>query len=368
MRKVYALLVCLLVLGGLHHASALSTSAGSAILTEAETGAVLYEHDADKRRPIASTTKIMTGLLALDMASPDDVVTVSDEAAGIEGSSMYLKAGQKITVRELLYGLMLQSGNDAAAALAIHCAGSVEAFATEMNRKAAELGMTGSNFTNPHGLSEDNHYSTARDMATLARAAMARPEFSAITSSKFAPVGEITIKNHNKMLWIYDGSDGVKTGYTINAGRCLVSSATRGDMRLIAVTLDDRDDWDDHTAMLNYGFENYALRVFCRQGETVVQRPVLGGESSFINIVPEKTLAVLLPHDKVEYARVDYSADRCFWAPVEQNQAVGRLTVTLDGREIGSAALLTDSAVGMGQAEEPGIWEKFSSFWKDLVS
>ena len=367
MRKVYALLVCLLVLGGLSRASALSTSAGSAILMEAETGTVLYEHNADRRRSIASTTKIMTGLLALDMALPDDVVTVSDKAAGIEGSSMYLKAGQKITVRELLYGLMLQSGNDAAAALAIHCAGSVEAFATEMNRKAAELGMTGSNFTNPHGLSEEGHYSTARDMAALARAAMARPEFSEITGSKFAKIGEITIKNHNKMLWIYDGSDGVKTGYTINAGRCLVSSATRGGMRLIAVTLDDRDDWDDHTAMLNYGFENYALRVFCRRGETAVQRPVLGGDSSFVNLVPEKTLAILLPRDKAEYARADYSADRCFWAPLEQNQAVGRLTVTLEGKVIGETALLADRAVGIGQAGEPGLWEKFSSFWKDLV-
>ena len=216
-------------------------SAESAILIDADSGRVLFEKNAHTKRGIASTTKILTAIVVLENASSDEVVNVSYKAANTEGSSMYLKSGEKITVENLLYGLMLNSGNDAATALAEHTAGSVEEFAKLMNKKAKEIGMNSSSFANPHGLDNENHYSTAYDMAMLTKYAMENKTFKNIvgTKTKIAKNENGDYKyltNHNKLLSIYEYCLGVKTGFTKKCGRCLVSFSEKNGVKLIAIT------------------------------------------------------------------------------------------------------------------------------------
>lgn len=229
-------------------------SAKSAALLDGTTGECLYEKNGDQRALIASTTKIMTGLLVCEAGDLDRTVTVPETAAGTEGSSMYLKSGETLTRCELLYGMMLHSGNDAALTLAISVSGSEAAFVRQMNRRACALNLTQTHFANPHGLDSGENYSTALDLARLAQAALQNEQFRAVVSTKTITCAGRTLTNHNKLLWRYDGCIGVKTGYTRHAGRILVSAAERGGRMLIAVTISDPDDWRDHVSLLDYGF------------------------------------------------------------------------------------------------------------------
>ena len=230
-------------------------SASSAILMDKESGRVLYEKNAREQRSIASITKLMTALVAVEL-HPDlsSTVTIQREWTGAEGSSMYLKPEEEVTLEALLYGLMLSSGNDAALAIAGYCGGDVESFMAEMNKKAAQLGMNDTHFANPNGLDDPDHYSTAYDMAILARAVLEREELRAIVSTRSIFIAGRSLTNHNKLLWRYEGCTGLKTGYTDEAGRTLVSSALRDGQELIAVTLNAPNDWADHAALFGYGF------------------------------------------------------------------------------------------------------------------
>ena len=239
-------------------AEALEVSATAAVLMDADMGQVLYEKNGDRQMLIASTTKIMTALVVLEHAAPDDVITVTPDHMA-EGSSMYLKAGETVRVEELLYGLLLCSGNDAALALT-ECAGGLTPFVALMNEKAAALGMAHTSFANPNGLDADGHYSTARDMAVLAAAAMENPTFRRICSSRSVTIGQRTMENHNRLLRQVEGCVGLKTGYTRAAGRTLVSCTERDGCRLVAVTLQDGNDWADHAALYDYGFRLTAPR------------------------------------------------------------------------------------------------------------
>ena len=239
-------------------AEALEVSATAAVLMDADMGQVLYEKNGDRQMLIASTTKIMTALVVLEHAAPDDVITVTPDHMA-EGSSMYLRAGETVRVEELLYGLLLCSGNDAALALT-ECAGGLTPFVALMNEKAAALGMAHTSFANPNGLDADGHYSTARDMAVLAAAAVENPTFRRICSSRSVTIGQRTMENHNRLLRQVEGCVGLKTGYTRAAGRTLVSCAERDGCRLVAVTLQDGNDWADHAALYDYGFRLTAPR------------------------------------------------------------------------------------------------------------
>jgi D-alanyl-D-alanine carboxypeptidase (penicillin-binding protein 5/6) len=242
-------------------------SAQSAILMEQHSGRILFEKDAHTKRRIASITKIMTAILAIESGKMDDTVTVSSRAVHTEGSSIYLKEGEKIKLRDLVYGLMLRSGNDAAVAIAEHVGGSVEGFVFLMNQKAAEIGMRNTHFANPHGLDDaENHYSTAYDMALLMQYAMKNKEFCKISGTKVyrAPnPGEKwdrVWRNKNKLLTnLYEYCTGGKTGYTKRAKRTLVTTASKGGLDFIAVTLNAPDDWNDHIAMYEYGFNHYVI-------------------------------------------------------------------------------------------------------------
>lgn len=244
-----------------------ATSAQCAILMDADTGRVLLAQNIECRCLIASTTKIMTAVVVLEHCSPDTAYTIPAQATNIEGSSIYLKAGEKLTIRDLLYGMMLHSGNDAAIALALACSDSVPEFVDLMNLKAQKLGLQNTHFDNPNGLDAENHYSTAADLANLTRYALQNEEFVKIVSTKSITIGERYLTNHNKLLWSVEGAIGVKTGYTKAAGRILVSAAERNGRRLIAVTIKDGNDWHDHAALYDYGFSQYKLKKVAARGE-----------------------------------------------------------------------------------------------------
>lgn len=229
------------------------------IAMELSTGTVLEENNADVQLPMASTTKIMTAIIIVDDCDLDQVITVPDKAVGVEGSSIYLKKGEQIDIRDLLYGLMLRSGNDSAAALAIHHSGSMEKFAEVMNERAKKIGAQNTNFTNPSGLPDSNHYTTARDLCTITRHAMQNEIFREIVSTKNYSGKFRSFANKNKMLYNYEGANGVKTGYTVKAGRCLVSSAERDGMDVICVVLNCSDMYERSAKILDNCFSGYKL-------------------------------------------------------------------------------------------------------------
>ena len=233
-------------------AEAVEVSAAAAVLMDADSGRLLYEKNGEKRMLIASTTKLMTALVALEQGGLQQEITVTGGHMA-EGSSMYLRPGEKLTLETLLYGLLLSSGNDAALAVT-ECMGGAVPFVARMNEKAAELGMENTHFANPNGLDDEEHYSTAEDMARLAAAAMDDPVLRRVASTRTARIGGRTLTNHNKLLSRVEGCVGLKTGYTRAAGRTLVSCAERDGVRLVAVTLQDGDDWNDHASLYEQGF------------------------------------------------------------------------------------------------------------------
>ena len=259
-------------------AEAYAVSRGEAVV-EVTSGRLLYEENGDRELPPASTTKILTALIIAEDCDLDVVVEVPKEAAGTEGSSVYLAAGEKITVLDLLYGLMLRSGNDCAVTLAIHHSGSVAAFAECMNERAAKLGAEHSHFANPHGLPAEGHYTTANDLARIAAAALQNGVFSEIvgTEKHTVPDGGCgyarTWQNKNKMLYRYEGADGVKTGYTKEAGRCLVTSATRGGMRIVSAVLNSPNMYERSGELLDSCFAKYSMKRVYSAGRSVYELP-----------------------------------------------------------------------------------------------
>lgn len=313
--------------------SAPQVSAGSAVLMRAG-GELLFEKSPERQALIASTTKIMTAVVALENSSPEDSVLVDAACCGVEGSSMYLEPGERYTVRELLQGLLLVSGNDAALALALHTAGSVEAFARLMNRKALDLGMEDSHFVNPHGLDAPGHHSTAADLAKLMDYAMNDPEFAAICGLASSDVQGQTLVNHNRLLSLYPGCIGGKTGYTQAAGRCLVTCCERDGLRLICVTLSAPDDWNDHKKLYDWAYSNYSLRDVT--AGISFSAPVVSGLEDEAELLPGE-LRVFAPNSAE--IRLEAELPWFVFAPVTAGEAAGRLTAYIDGREAGATEL-----------------------------
>ena len=333
-----------------------AVSAEKAILLDAISGRVLYEKNADAQSLIASTTKIMTALVVCEQCNVLDRMRIPKEAVGIEGSSMYLKEGEVLTLQELLYGLMLSSGNDAAVALAIYCGGTVEGFAELMNDKARILGMKNTHFENPNGLDSPGHYSTARDLAVLAAYAMENPIFAKTVSTKSIRVGERYLTNHNKLLWRVEGADGVKTGFTKAAGRILVSSATRDNRRLIAVTLNAPGDWQDHTVLLNDGFARYAVRNIVRKGQLVGTVEVEGGENCRVQLLAAEDFDFSLSQE--ENPQLMVSGPGFVYAPVTEGAEAGFAYVLIDGNAVGKVPLIYGQTIEQTVTEEKSFWQK----------
>ncbi|WP_295100784.1 D-alanyl-D-alanine carboxypeptidase family protein [Selenomonas sp.] len=335
--------------------------ARSAILIEAKTGNVLYERNKDERRYPASTTKIMTLILALEKGNLDDMVTVGPNAVGIEGSSLYLEKGDKMPLRELLTGMMMQSGNDATVAVAEHIAGSVPAFAKMMTDKAREIGAVGTNFVNAHGLPDDNHYTTAHDLARITAYGYSLPEFESIVSVQDADFNWLHdaskhITSENKLLWQYRGGNGVKTGYTERAGRCVVSAAKRDGVQLIAVVLDDPVMWTDAYAMLDYGFAHTRPSAFCKAGEELAKIKVADARINEMPLVAARDSVIGTLNDENPKLEKKIEVPDKISAPVKKGDVVGKAICYVDGNVVDRVDLLA--------AQDAA----YHTFWSDFTA
>lgn len=335
-----------------------SVSARAAVLYIPETGDFIYEKRADDVLPMASTTKIMTALVAAERLTPDEKIEIDARAVGIEGSSLYLTAGDSYTAKELIEGMLLASANDAAAALAIAVAGDIPAFAEMMNGRAREIGLSATHFENPHGLDGESHRTTARELALISAEAMENDLLRGIFREKSAVIGEgegrRTLTNHNKMLRLYDGCTGVKTGFTKKSGRCLVTAAERDGLTLIGVTLSAPDDWDDHTKMLDYGFSLYEKRTVAEAGDISYTLPVIrGGEVVSITVRNTEALSVVCKKGDGADTEKHIRLTRYTAAPVRCGDVLGEAIFTSGERVIGSVKLRAAEDVA---AEERKHW------------
>lgn len=357
-KKITAVAAALaLVMPGVHAAAAPEgISAVSAIVIEAQTGTVLYEKNADERRAMASTTKIMTALLTIEAGDPDREFTVDPLAIRVEGTSMGLREGDRVSRRDLLYGILLPSGNDAANAAAVSVAGSIPAFVEKMNERAQQLGLSDTHFVTPSGLDADGHYTTARDLAKLAAFAMHDELFREIVSCTSAdvefgnPPYQRTLYNSNKMLKRYSGAIGVKTGFTDNARRCLVSAAERDGVTLVAVTLNAPDDWNDHTKMLDYGFTQvraYPMSVDC--GERVA----VAGTGQSVGVYAHEVSLALTGEQRGKITR-RVMLPQFVYGTVEKGDRLGEIQFLLDGEIVLECPLFADGTVTV-QEQRPGF-------------
>ncbi len=335
-------------------ASALSVSAKGAVLINGDTGEVIFGQNENARLSMASTTKIMTGLLLCEYGNLEKEITVTDEMVRVEGSSMGLLAGDKVTLHDLLYGLMLASGNDAANTIAIAVAGSVPKFAEMMNSKAKEIGLEGTNFVTPSGLDDQNHYTTAYDMAILTRYALENPDFAAAVSSRSAtlnygnPPYRRTLTNHNKLLKMVDGCIGVKTGFTKKSGRCLVSAVKRDGKFVIAVTLNDGNDWADHKEMLEYGISSIKQTEISPRVKSY-KIPVISGEKNEItvDIKPFK-----INSTESEGFSCEVQLPKFVYAPIKKDEALGKAVYKQNGKVIKEVEILSNQEISLCTPEK----------------
>lgn len=330
--------------------------AEKALSLDAVSGRVLFDKNADSRSLIASTTKIMTALIVCEQCNVLDRMRIPKEAVGIEGSSMYLREGEVLTIQELLFGLMLSSGNDAAVALAIYCGGTVEGFVELMNDKARLLGLRNTHFENPNGLDSPGHYSTARDLAVLAAYAMENPVFYKTVSAKTVTAGQRYLRNHNKLLWMVEGADGVKTGFTRAAGRALVSSATRDGRRIIAVTLNDPNDWQEHQALLEEGFARFHVQRVVTAGDRIGELEVAGGDGGRVEILAAEHFVYALAPE--ENPQVALPGPGFVYAPVAEGADAGFAYVLIQGKAVGKFPVVYGRTVELEREEPESLWEK----------
>lgn len=361
MKRTIIILIIILIIStfqGAALAEDLNLSAQSYIVMDEVSGRVLVEHDSHKEMPMASTTKIMTALIAIENCDLDDIVKVDERSINIEGSSIYLKNEEKISMLDLLYGLMLRSGNDSAVAIANHICDTEEEFIEMMNRKARDIGAKNTNFADPHGLSDENHYSTAYDLALITREAFIYEIFEEIVASKsyMSKRGENEyFVNKNKTLWEYEDGDGVKIGYTSSSGRCLVSSAKREEMRLIAVSLNAPNWFNDNYLLMDYGFDNYNSYII--YGKYQLMKKLQLPYDRELNMITEKELIYPLDEDERKNLKVNISINEDIQLPIKEGEIVGRIDTYLDG-----VIIKKDYLISANDIKKASIIEKFLKF------
>ena len=347
-----------------------SVTAASAVLIESTTGTVLFGKNENVRMHPASTTKIMTAILAIELGDMDSEVVVSANAAGVPGSSLWLRKGQRLRLDDLVRGTMLRSGNDGCVAIAEHIAGSVPNFVRMMNIKAQKIGALRTRFANPHGLTEPNHYSTAFDLALMARYGLQYPLFADIVSTREAEIelahGEALerrkLANTNALLWSFEGADGVKTGTTAAAGYCLVASATRGGVQFISVVLDSAARWADSAKLLDYGFNHHRVMTFASRGHVVTRTRVEGGMDGEIDLAAADDLYIVVRKDLAHLIEERILIDGIPRAPIRRGETLGRLAVLFDKDEMASVDLV--AAAGMPRRSLP---RAFLENLKDII-
>lgn len=343
----------------------LSVSAVSAIVINADTGSIVYEKSAFSERAMASTTKIMTALLTAEAGDLDRKFTADGYAIQVEGTSMGLQQGDIVTRRALLYGMLLPSGNDAANAAAVSVSGSMGKFVELMNEKAQSLGLKNTRFANPSGLDADGHFTTAYDLAMLTRAALQNPVFAEICRCADAevefgnPPYLRRLANSNKMLWQYEGCYGVKTGFTDNARRCLVSAAERGGVRLICVTLNAPDDWEDHRKMLDYGFGQVKRTELVLPSPLSV--PVIGGNKDKVSLVLSERVTLPLSQSEIKAVSFELYAEPFLYAGFKAGEKAGKAEIYLDGEYVCEVDLISSEGVEVRE-EKLGFFEGVFKF------
>lgn len=349
---------------------AVETSASSAVLMEAQSGEIIYQKNPHVRRSMASTTKIMTSLLALENADLSREFKVTGDMLKVEGTSMGLLDGDSVSFGDLVYGMLLQSGNDAANVTALKLCGSIEEFAKLMNARAKQIGMENTNFVTPSGLDDDNHYSTAYDMALLACEAIGNADFRKICSASSARVSYgnppymRTLTNHNKLLVSLDGCFGIKTGFTKKSGRCLVSACRRNNVTLVCVTLNDPNDWYDHKNLYDYGFSKVSSKTLETSDYSI---PVAGGTSDHVRCVMNSTPTVAV--DDVSEIRSKVFLKSRLFAPVKKGETVGRVVYFKGSKELLSVPLVCETDVAARERkssrtppEKVSLKEKIKNF------
>lgn len=351
-------------------AAGYTPDAKGVVVIEMETGRILFDQHGERELPMASTTKIMTALITLEQPGLDEYFTVDSKAIQVEGSSMGLQEGDQVTLRTLAYGMLLASGNDAAGAAAVRIAGSEEAFVQMMNDRAQEIGLSHTHFATPSGLDGEGHYSSAYDMAILAKNALENPDFAEICGTYRAqvefgnPPYTRWMKNHNRLLDEYEGTIGVKTGFTKEAGRCLVSAVQRDGVGLICVTLGASDDWNVHKNLYNQFFE----RVQSRQLDgslSCTALPVVGGERDAVSIALTETPKAGLSESELSRVERRVELSPFLYAPVEAGDMVGSMVYTLDGAQVCRVPIAAKNAVAAVQPEKkPGF---FQTLWNWLT-
>lgn len=353
-------------------------SAKSYALVEQKTGRLLTEGNAEERLPMASTTKIMTGLLACESGKLDKTFSVPEEAIHVEGSSVGLLPGEKITLRALTYGLLLESGNDAANTIAYLLSGSIDAFAKKMNERAAELQLRHTHFCNPSGLDNKQHYTTASDLARLGAWAMSNKDFRTIASTRKIRVTYNGIKdgralyNHNALLRSYPGAIGIKTGFTKKSGRCLVSCASRGGVTVVCATLKDPRDWADSAALLDYGFKilkNERLFVACPQCQNPpeIAVPVRGGIKGRVCCRYNREISAALRPSERAQVSMQVALPKSVRAPVKEGQKLGEVIFKLGKTELTKTDVLADETVTarFNPPKRFPLWDFFNGLLKN---
>ncbi len=347
-----------------HAAAGAEITGEAAVLVDCRNGQVLYEKNPHKKMYPASTTKTLTAIIAIESGRMSDMVTVPCEACNVEGSAIGLQEGERISLGDLVYALLLNSGNDSAVAIAWHLGGSVEGFARQMNKKAVELGALNTHFCNPHGLPDPHHYTTAYDMALIARYAMQNPEFKKIVSTRVKtiyrsiPEAQTYLGNSNRLLWNYDGAIGVKTGYTVDAGQCLVSAAVREGRELIAVVLKSEGAaiWSDSMGLLDHGFNDFYLLSLVDSGKFITDVQVNYGKQKTVPVQVNRSLSYNFSRNEPARVKQEIMLDEKITAPIKAGNKIGELVFFSGGKELGRADLLAGQDVKRNMLAQWGPW------------
>ena len=363
-RKIICILfVTLTAFSPLCTVNAAEVSAQAAVVIDIDNGRVYYEKNADTVLPMASTTKIMTALVVLESGLDlDEYFTVDSNAIMVEGSSMGLQKGDRVTLRTLCYGMLLSSGNDAANAAAVRVGGSIEGFCRLMNERAKEMGLVNTSFQTPSGLDDEKHHTTAKELATVTWYAMKNDDFKNICNRVTAsvefgnPPYKRTLYNHNRLLRTYEGTIGVKTGFTKKSGRCLVSAAERNGVGLISVTLNAPNDWSDHTKLYNEYFDTLA-KLELDEGTNYVVK-VTGGTTSSVNLVPSTIPVATLAAGELSRVEKSVVIAPFAYAPINCGDVMGEVVYTLDSVELARVDLVTQTDVKRLTTEKNGF-QKF---------
>lgn len=364
MKRFLNLLICVIFCTS--NVWAVSVSAKSAVVIDRDTKEILYAKNQDEVLSMASTTKIMTAIIALENADLEQEITVKKEYTLVEGSSMYLKEGEQISMKELIYGLMLMSGNDAALAIAYETTGDYDEFIELMNQKAIDLGLENTAFKNPNGLDEEGHSTTAYELAKITAYALQNQEFCEIVSSQYYESETRTMKNHNKMLWLSEESIGVKTGYTEKSGRCLVSANEVDGKVLICVTLDAPSDWADHLELYDTCYASYSTYNLHKKDDEFKNISILGGHLDESLVLFNDDINLILTKEQYEKLDFEIYAKKINYAPIKKGEIYGEIVYNIDNNEVFRGQLVFSEDVNYEPQEKLNIAEKFIDFIKNL--